>query len=114
MREFTGSTAYQVTEKTFGVSTRLIESTQELDTTVSQILPNNPRRLFWLVCNRGMSAIAIGFTPQVTIDTGLYIAANGGTASMVVTEDGEAVTYPVYGVANLSPNPILIIEVVSV
>lgn len=113
MREYEGSTAYKVTEKLFGTRLQLVDRTITLGATVTEILPNNPRRVGWVIVNRDISPIAIGFNRQITYDTGIIIGSNGGTATMHVTEDGECTSYSVYGLSATGLAPVYVVEVIG-
>lgn len=113
MRNFEGSTAYQVSLSRFDRPTRLIERRVSLTTSVVRILDNNPRRLAWIIMNRTASNAAIGFDMSVTYANGLLLAQNGGSMSMSVTEDGEATCYAVYGILEAGTGDFYVIEVIA-
>ena len=85
----------------YGVLTRartnpLIE---ELTTAVRMILPNNPNRLSWVICNLSVTNCFIAWDRGVGADHGIILAANGGTATMCMEEDFEATCWEVFGIS---------------
>lgn len=68
---------------------------------VQAVFRNDPNRLFWLVQNRSVNQMAIGFSAAVSLASGLILPPNGGTIIMKASEDGEVVTYPVFIVAGV-------------
>lgn len=112
-RDFPGSTLWEVAKERFKRPTTIRERVVSVATSATEILNNNPRRVFWMVCNRHTANGAIGFSPQVSFDTGLLLAANGGVASMTAEEDGEAVGYAVYGILQFGPGNWWVLEVIA-
>lgn len=113
-REFPGSVAYTVSADRFKGPTRLIERVVTVGVGPTEILQNNPRRVFWSLMNRSVNNGAIGFTTQVTFATGFYLTAGGGNVSMAVEEDGESVGYAVYGIQDVLAGNWYVIEVEGV
>ncbi len=109
-----GSTAYEFSLSRFGGPTRLETREVTVGTTAIELLINNPRRVFWQVMNRSLNPGSIGFNAGVTTTTGLYLGPTGGYASMSVEDDGEVVTYPVYGIATNPGSTFVIVEVMRV
>lgn len=99
MREYLGSTAYELATEKLRAPTTLKERLVTVSNSVTEILPNNPRRLSWHVCNRSSSPVYFAFSTELTIGNGFFLDANGGFASMTVAEDGEAVGYSVYAIS---------------
>jgi hypothetical protein len=110
---FEGSRAYEVASRVLGVRTTLRVRSFVLGTGVVEVLPENPRRLGWTVSNRGGYYIELSHDRALLPGGGLLLTGEGGSASMVVTEDGETVGYAVYGVAVGSPSTIYVMEVVG-
>lgn len=109
-----GSTAAEYSEHLFGGPTRPLEKVVSVQTTSTQLLENNPRRLAWLIINRSTSQGAIGFAPSTAFATGALLGASGGSASMAVFEDGEAVVQPVWGVQDAAAGNYYVQEIIRV
>jgi hypothetical protein len=110
---FEGSRAYEVGARLLGVRTTLRTRSFVLGTSVVEVLPENPRRLGWMVSNRGEFYVELSHDRSLLPGGGLLLTGEGGSASMTVVEDGEVTGYAVYGVAVGSPSTIHIIEVVA-
>jgi len=67
-------------------------------TTPTEILRNNPNRVFWLLVNLSGNNGFAGWDTEVSNTRGILLAANGGFLSATVEEDGELVIHPVYAV----------------
>jgi hypothetical protein len=98
--------------KEFGFKTRAIENplVASVGTTAVKVLNNNPDRIGWLIENLSANTIYIAYGPDVSSTKGIQIAANGGSASSVVSEDGEAVAYEVWAVATGASSAIYVLE----
>lgn len=94
----TGATAYDYVQTLYGRPTRLIERLATVTTAQSEVLRNNPRRLFWQVVNVVGSAAWVYWTSGLPPLYALQLAQVGGSIAMTVNEDGEAVTYTLYGI----------------
>ena len=92
--------AREISLKRFGFPTRAVENpvTDTVATTVTEILKNNPDRVFWLVVNLSDNEGYLALSEDVSKDKGVRLDAKGGFASMSADEDGEAVAYAVYAV----------------
>jgi len=99
-------------EKELGFPTRAIENPvrDTVDTTPRIILRQNPDRFQWLIVNLGTANIFIAFTSQVSITRGILISGGGGYLTMHAREDGEAVTYEIWAVAETGTQKIYVIE----
>jgi len=96
-----------------GFPTRLVINpvTNTVETTATQILKNNPDRIFWLVVNLSGNNGFLGWDTLVSSTRGLFIAANGGFVSAMIEEDGELVIYEVWAINQNAPGPYLVVEV---
>jgi len=99
--------------KKLGFKTRLIVNpvTDTVGTTPTEILRNNPDRIFWLVVNLSVNDGYVGWDRQVSSTRGLLAAANGGYVSASAEEDGELVIYPVYAINLVASGTYMIVEV---
>jgi len=114
VERFEGSTAYRASKGRFGGPVRLVEYRRTVSTSPSVLLSENPRRLAWTICNRTSQGGAIGFDRSLTYGNGLFLSADGGSVSMEVDVDGEAVGYAVYGVVETGSGTWYVWEVYSV
>jgi len=96
-----------------GFKTRLrinpVADTVEI--TPTEILKNNPDRVFWLVVNLSINNGFVGWDTLVSPTRGLLVAANGGFVSANIEEDGELVIYPVYAINLNASGTYMIVEV---
>jgi len=96
-----------------GFKTRLIVNpvTPTVGTTATEILRNNPDRVFWLIVNLSPNDGYAGWDREVSSSKGILIPANGGYASASIEEDGELVIYPVYAINLVAAGTWMIVEV---
>lgn len=95
----------------FGGNTFLSESLVTIPSASVYRVPNNPNRLNWAMINEGANDIRVSNYPTVTASSGWLLAANGGVLSMDWAEDGEAVCYDIYLIANGADTVIRLREV---
>jgi len=110
---YAGSRTFEIASARFQAPNRMVERTVAVGTTVATVLPENPRRLMWVIMNRATNAGAIGFTPGVSFADGLLLGADGSSVSMSVDEDGEAVGYAVYGLLSSGSGTFYVLEVIA-
>lgn len=96
----------------FGGKTYLETSPKTATTTATQILKNNPNRVFVLLINTGANDVLIGIGTNNFSTFGILLAANYGTFSMQWEEDGELVGYDIWGSAVANTSLIRRIEVI--
>lgn len=110
---YRGSRAYEIAREKLGGPCTLNEKRVRVDTSVKEVLDNNPRRVLWTIVNRGTTNAAIGFSYELTYEDGLVLGSNGGTAIMTIGEDGEAVGYGVYAVLESGSAVLYVLEVIG-
>jgi len=100
-------------EKRLGFPTKpkINPVTNTVATSATEILRNNPNRIFWLVVNLSVNDGYIGWDNEVAATRGLPIAASGGFASCSVEEDGELVIYPVFAINLNAAGTYYIVEI---
>lgn len=109
-----GETAALYAERVFGGRTKVVETRVTVGTTVTPLMANNPRRIFWLAVNNGPNAGALGFDPSITTVNGVVMGPNGGFSSMSVFEDGEGVSWGVNGIQSVAAAVWYVMEVMQV
>ncbi len=87
------------------------EFTLLIDTSRTDILPNNPNRLAWQMINEGADDVRVSTDPTVSQVSGWLLVKSGGVISMIYYDDGEAVGYAVYGVTTVANNRIRVREI---
>ena len=99
--------------KRFGFPTRAVENpvVAEVGTDATEILKNNPDRVFWLTLNLSGNTIYAALSEDVGPAKGIRLDANGGWASMSVEEDGEAVAYAVHAKASAAASAIYVLSI---
>lgn len=113
MREsFAGAAAYQFSKRRFGGPTAPRQRAVTVNTTLGELLPENPLRVAWLAINRSVNNGALGFDNETTFANGFLLGAGGGFASMDVETDGEAVAYRVVAINDAAAGTWRVIEIV--
>jgi len=99
-------------EKELGFKTRAIENpvTNQVLTTATRILANNPDRFQWLLVNLSGYDIYVAFTREVSSSRGVLVPASGGYMTMHAREDGESVTYEVFAISPGGKAAIYVVE----
>lgn len=85
----------------------------EASPVITRFLPYNPRRLSFVLVNLSAVYICVGPDSNVSLTRGIYLVPNGGTLSMVWTEDFEMPTFEWYGLANGAAAEIYVLEVLT-
>ncbi len=100
-------------QNTFGGPTRSVINplTNSVGTTSTQLLQNNPDRVFWIMFNRSPNKMDIDFTADVATDARIPIAPGGGFISMDVRDDGEGVINPVFAIASAAGSTVYVMEI---
>lgn len=101
-----------VARRWFGGPTELRSRLVSVATTVTELLPNNPNRIAWVIENRSVNNGAIGFDNETTFANGLKIGADGGFASMVAETDGESVGYRLVGINEAAAGDWRVVETI--
>lgn len=109
-----GATAAQFARNRFGGPTRVNSFPFTFTTTPQIVLGSNPRRVFWLMVNRGIVSVAVDIDPAMTFANGVLLGAAGGFATEDVAEDGETVAWAVFGASESSTAVVRILEVMRV
>jgi len=87
--------------------------TDKVGTTPKKILDNNPDRLAWFVVNLSPNTLYLHFSNDVSSTKGIFVAPNGGFASMIYDEDFHAVGWEIWGKATDEDSNIYVVEIVS-
>jgi hypothetical protein len=99
----------------FGGGIRLVETPALAISAVTptQVLLNNPDRVFWIVENLSSYSGTLAFNDRVTLGAGLLVIGLGGFVSLSVDEDGEVVTYPVWAIESVAGQTWYVTEIVK-
>lgn len=97
-RDIVKGAAATFVEEQFKGPTTLRENLTAVATGVTDVLPNDPERLGWMIVNHGANIGYLGFSREVAVGNGVFLAAGGGSASVNIVEDQELVTRAVYGI----------------
>lgn len=114
MPEIPGATASEISGKRFGGPTRVNSKVVPVGTTSTQLMENNPRRVFWMAINRGVNNAAWDWDPTFTFANGGLLGAAGGYVSAEVDEDGESVAWEVRAIADQAPVNVRVFEIMRV
>lgn len=95
-------TLQDVLEKDLGVKTRgdEIATNTTLQTTATQVCPNDPSRLALTIINTGSNNAFIYVDNSVSTTKGIFIAANGGTLSLNFRDDLGLCALSFFGVGS--------------
>jgi len=69
-----------------------------VNTTVSDVLLNDPDRFSWILTNLSANRGFLWFDREVSTSRGIPIEASGGVVSATWEEDGELTTHAVFGI----------------
>lgn len=85
-----------------------------VETTLTEILQANPRRVKWQIVNLGANRIFVYPATEVSATTGLPVEPDGGVIESDIFDDGEAVFRPVNGIALVAQAAIVVSETVRI
>ena len=102
-------------EKQFGIKStyNVNPEVDQVAVTKTRILDGNPRRVSFILVNLGAVFITVSPNADVSLTKGIYLVPNGGTLSMVWTEDFEMPTMEWYAIANGANSEIFVMEVLT-
>jgi len=80
----------------------------------TQILQNNPNRVYTLIQNIGVVDIYLGFDNMVEYRHGIRLFAHGGAVSLDFRTDGESVGYELYGICKVESTSIVYVYTVNI
>ena len=88
-------------ERKFGQPTRMVCNpvVAQCEITPTVLFLNNPDRLAVTVVNLGATAMYVAWDREVSATHGIYLAAGGGTLSLIADDDGELVGHELLGIA---------------
>ena len=76
------------------------------------MIPANPNRISLLLINNSSSDIYLGLTSDVSSAFGILLGANGGTFSMNILDEGEAVNHEFFATSASDGNLCTLMEIV--
>lgn len=96
----------------FGVTVTAVVNpvTAALSTTAALVLKNNPNRVGWIIYNLSSEVIYFSLQQDVSTTKGFYVDKNGGSLSMIWTEDFDVTSMELWGIASTATPDILVIE----
>jgi len=102
-------------EKRLGFATKPIINpvTNTVGTTATEVLRNNPDRIFWLAINLSGNKGYLGWDKDVSSSRGIPIGPNGGYVSCSIEEDGELVIHPVWAINENASGTYYFVEIVA-
>lgn len=103
---------HELLEKVYEVKTtyEINPEVDEVGVAKVRFLPYNPRRLSFVVCNLSANNIFIAPESTVSVTRGILLVPNGGTLSMVWTEDFELSCLEWYAIASGANSAIFVLE----
>ena len=105
----------ELLEREYGVKTTYAINPEvaQVKTTLTKILSYNPKRVSFILINLGSDFLCVSPDSLVSVTRGIYLVPNGGTLSMVWTEDFEMPTFEWFGMANTAACEIFVLEVLT-
>jgi len=100
----------EIIRERFKGPTKPIPRDVTVQTTVTDIMPNNPDRFAWQIVNLSANRGFLGFDRQVSATHGTPIEASGGFVSASWEEDGETTTYAVFGINEVAAGAWYVVE----
>jgi hypothetical protein len=109
---FVGSLS-ELISREWGVRTdyRINPLTDEVNSTITQILNSNPKRVGFVILNLSDDEVYISPDQRAADNRGIELKANGGSVTMSWKEDFNLVNLPWYGIAANDNDDIFVIEV---
>jgi len=87
-----------------------VPRTVDVQTTVTDVLKNDPDRFSWIITNNSANRGYLWFDREVSSSRGMAIEASGGVVSSFWEEDGELTTYAVFGINLVAAGTWAIVE----
>ena len=105
----------QLLEREYGVKTTygINPEVAQVETTLTKVLAYNPKRVSFILINLGADFITVAPDNLVAATRGIYLVPNGGTLSMVWTEDFEMPTFEWFAIADTAACAIFALEVIT-
>jgi hypothetical protein len=103
--------------KKFGCKTEAVAdplNVTSVGTTTTQILPNNPDRLFYILVNLGSYDLYVAWDRSVGSTHGVQVSKGGGNLVLTADDDAELVGYEAYAVSPSGATDIYILTIVGV
>jgi hypothetical protein len=108
-----GQTAGAYIEKKWGGPTRPIPLVLvSVAQTATRVLLNNPRRFAYSIINQGSGNVYWGLDSTVGLTTSILIPPLGGSITLVIDEDGEAVAMEAWCIAAGAGAQVVVLEIV--
>lgn len=98
----------------WGGPTTFSLTSQTVGTSASRLLPNNPRRVYYLLSNLSSSDVYLAFTSAVSTTSGLKLVAGTGIAEVNASDHGEEVVSEVWAVSSAASQTVMVLEVYRV
>jgi len=83
-----------------------------VQTSITEIMLNNPDRFGWVIVNTSANRGHFGFDREVSASHGFGIEASFGMVSATWEEDGETTTYAVFGYNEVAAGAWFVVEFV--
>jgi len=104
--------AQEYVEGLFGGPITESESVYTIDTTpYTAITQNNPDRVGLTIINLGSNDLFIALDINVSTSRGVYLAKNGGTASITVVDDQMLPTRAWYAISSIGSTTVYVLEI---
>ena|SRR2546428_4494315 len=110
----TGATAHDLSVKKFGANVRPLTRVAFLTAATSRILENSPRRVGWTIVNRSANDVSLDYAQPVDSTAALILAANGGSITSTVDEDGETTAWDLFAISPAGAVGVRVIEFITV
>lgn len=82
-----------------------------IGTSQSQLLNNDPERVFILVTNLSVNNVVISPAPVVTLTTGQFLSPNGGSTSSNLRDDFVFPSMPLQAIASGASSSVFVLTI---
>ena len=111
-RRFPRGAADEFAFEKFKGAVTLRRSTPQIGLIPTQIIPNNPDRVSFVISNVSGIDIRIGWDQQITTGLGILVPASGGWIQGEVDRDGGVIGWAVFGVSTVAATQLYVIEII--
>jgi len=102
----------EIIRERFKGPTKPVPQDVSVQTTLTEIMRNNPDRFAWVMVNTSANRGHFGFDREVSATHGFALEASYGVVSAVWEEDGEMTTYAVFGYNEVAAGTWYVVEFV--
>lgn len=111
-RRFPRGAADEFAFTKFKGAVTLRTTTPQVGISPTEIIPNNPDRVSYVISNVSTNEIHVGWNQQISTGLGILVPSNGGWIQGEVERDGGVIGWAVYGVSGAANTQLYVIEII--